>query len=286
MITMTDAEITTRATQYMGKPAWETVCLAIAAVTIYVGVFYLSVTDRLPLFASFIFLSYLAYVTYTPLHEAVHNNIAGPNRRLHWLNDLIGYLTASIQGLSFKLHKSGHMAHHRHTNVKGADPDMVYTGRRGYDLLTGGPRLIFNEHLHYFAKVFPKASQQEKLIVVAETLLFVGWRVALAFWFPLEVLVLGVLANIAGVTILGCIFAWIVHVPFNESARYKDTATILLPRVIHRPVTMLWLWQNYHSIHHLFPRVPFFRYAELFDEIRPGMVEREALIVELGGARN
>jgi len=84
--------------------------------------------------------------------------------------------------------------------------------------------------------------------------------------------------------ILGCIFAWIVHSPFNESTRFKDTATILLPPVIHKPVTMLWLWQNYHSIHHLFPRVPFFRYAELFDEICPGVVERGALIVEFGRA--
>ena len=93
---------------------------------------------------------------------------------------------------------------------------------------------------------------------------------------------LGVLANVAGVTLLGFLFAWVVHTPFEETDRYRDTATILLPKPLHGPLTRLWLWQNYHAIHHLFPRVPYYRYDRLFDEIRPGMAERGAPIIELG----
>jgi beta-carotene hydroxylase len=120
-------------------------------------------------------------------------------------------------------------------------------------------------------------------MVLLEISVFVGWRVALAMnGFAVEVLVLAVLANIAGVTLLGYLFAWIVHTPFDKTERYRDTATILLPSPIHGLLTRLWLWQNYHSIHHLFPRVPYYRYGILFDEIRTGMEERGAPVVDLG----
>ena len=93
---------------------------------------------------------------------------------------------------------------------------------------------------------------------------------------------IAVLANIAGVSLLGFLFAWVVHTPFDETERYRDTATILLPSPVHELLTRLWLWQNYHSIHHLFPRVAYYRYAALFDEIREGMAERGAPIIDLG----
>ncbi len=282
MTAMTDAEITKTAARYMGKPALATAFLALGAVAVYAGLFALSVASMIPLVVAFPLVAYLVYVTYTPLHEAVHNNIAGSNRGLRWLNELTAYVVASILGVSYTMHKASHRAHHRHTNVRGEDPDFVFTGNRLYDLVTGGSKMMANEYKDYFVRVFPSAKLSEKVIVILEIVTFVGWRVALAIFFPVEVLVLCVFGNIAGVTLLGYIFAWIVHTPFNETERFKDTATILMPPMIHKPVTLLWLWQNYHSIHHLFPRVPFFHYSALFDEIRVGMVERGAPIVELG----
>ena len=48
------------------------------------------------------------------------------------------------------------------------------------------------------------------------------------------------------------------------------------------PVTWLWGFQNYHSIHHLFPRVPFYRYRKLFTDIEEIMIARDAPIYRLG----
>ena len=42
-----------------------------------------------------------------------------------------------------------------------------------------------------------------------------------------------------------------------------------------------WMFQNYHSIHHLFPRVPFYKYAELFEEIEDVMVAKQAPIYNI-----
>ena len=278
---MQDAEIARAAGKYMGRAAPGTVVLAFASVGLWALLFFLSVTGELSVWLALPLVAYLVYATYTPLHEAVHNNIAGQHRSLRWLNELTGYTVANILGVSFTMHKAAHMAHHRHTNTRGKDPDLVYTGDQLYDAFTGGPKMVWNEYRDYFTRVFPGASTGEKSAVLTELALAVGWRAALGVYFPLEVLVLGVLANVLGVMLLGYIFAWVVHTPFNETARYRDTATLLMPGWLHWPMTTLWLWQNYHSIHHLFPRVPFYKYAALFGDIEDGMVERGAPIVRL-----
>ncbi len=281
--TMTEADITRCATAYMGQISWPTMWLAVISVAVYFLLIGLSAAGWLPMLPAFLVSTYLVYATYTPLHEAVHRNICGRNRGLLWLNNLVGYLVATVLGVSFTMHRAAHMAHHRATNVAGEVPDLVTTERSLPAVLSCGSKMVLSEYRDYFTRVFPRAPSKEQLIVLIEIVSFVGWRVALAMnGFAMEVLVLAVLANVAGVTLLGFLFAWVVHTPFNETERYRDTSTILLPAPIHGLVTRLWLWQNYHAIHHLFPRVPYYRYGSLFDEIRPGMVERGAPIIDFG----
>ena len=77
------------------------------------------------------------------------------------------------------------------------------------------------------------------------------------------------------------LFAYIVHRPHEQVGRYKDTSTILLPGPLGTLLTWLWMFQNYHSIHHLFPRVPFYQYARLYREIEEIMVAREAPVYRI-----
>ena len=51
-----------------------------------------------------------------------------------------------------------------------------------------------------------------------------------------------------------------------------------MPRVA---LNWLWMFQNYHSIHHLFPRVPFYKYAELYEEIEDVMAARQAPVYHM-----
>lgn len=161
--------------------------------------------------------------------------------------------------------------------MKGKDPDLVFHNGGFWVVITGGPKIIVSEYKYYFREVYPKASLPQRALVWSEIGVSIGWRVLLAAaGFPVEALVLSVLASLAGISLLGAIFAWIVHVPFGSTARYENTTTIFLPKWIHGVGTVAWLWQNYHSIHHLFPRVPFYRYKKVHDQIYQGMVERGA----------
>ena len=89
------------------------------------------------------------------------------------------------------------------------------------------------------------------------------------YW--LEGLALFVLAWLLGAIMLIYLFAYVVHKPHDRIGRYVDTATILPPEFAPMRLALNWFWlfQNYHSIHHLFPRVPFYRYEELYEEIEP-----------------
>ncbi len=102
---------------------------------------------------------------------------------------------------------------------------------------------------------------------------------AAGYWVE-ALLLLGV-AWLFGLTLLLYLFAYIVHRPHQDVGRYVDTSTILVPGPWQRLVTWLWVFQNYHSIHHLFPRVPFYQYAKLFAEIEPIMVAKGSPIYRL-----
>ena len=280
---MDDATILRAAQQYMGKTAWPTVLWTMLVLIAYGVVLRAGLLHQMPIIASFAALTWLLYALYTPLHEAVHSNIIGKKSGLNFINEAIGYIAGSVLAMPFTVHRSAHMAHHRATNVVGEDPDAVFRHNGFWHVVSHSVVLISNEYRDYFAGAFSRATPRTRLIVRAELAVMLGWRLALALaGFPVEMLVLGLLANIAGLVLVGTFFAWAVHTPFDKTERYQTTSTILLPRWIHRPVTWLWLWQNYHSIHHLFPRIPFYHYRDLFDEIRPGMEARGAPIIDFG----
>ena len=102
----------------------------------------------------------------------------------------------------------------------------------------------------------------------------------LGYW--VEGLVLLGAAWLAGIGLVLFLFAYVVHTPHESVGRYVDTSTILVEGFMGKIVTWLWLCQNYHSIHHLFPRVPFYRYPSVFREIEETMVTRGAPIYRFG----
>jgi beta-carotene hydroxylase len=82
---------------------------------------------------------------------------------------------------------------------------------------------------------------------------------------------------------LAFLFDWLVHNPHEQpvTERYRATNAFLFRRA-HRTLTWLYLWQNFHLIHHLFPRVPFYRYETVFDRIRPLLNARGANVKTVG----
>ena len=61
--------------------------------------------------------------------------------------------------------------------------------------------------------------------------------------------------------LLAFAFDWLPHHPHNEKARYLNTRVVDIPGL-----NTILLGQNYHLIHHLKPRIPFYDYKKVYQE--------------------
>ncbi|NNC57394.1 MAG: fatty acid desaturase [Woeseiaceae bacterium] len=264
---------------YMGVVAWPTVMLGLVTVLSYLATVALALTGVLSLWLAVPIVSVLTYVSYTVAHESVHGSITGNHRSLRWMNKALGYMSAWILMIPLTAHRHEHMAHHRHANDPAGDPDFPVAKMQ--NSLSGAARaaleITAGQFRYYFTHRWEKAPLKEKLALCVEVAAALIPRMSvLAAGYWVEGLALFVLAWLIGIVVLLYLFAYIVHRPHDQTERYLDTSTIVLPGPVGTLLTWLWLFQNYHSIHHLFPRLPFYQYAKLYNEIEEIMAAKGA----------
>ncbi len=273
------------ARQYMGKLAWPTVMLGVAVGVAYVATPLMVVTEALPLAVAIPIMAILTYAAYTVLHEAVHGSISGGNTSMRWLNEALGYMAAWILMIPLTAHRHEHLAHHRNTNNPDSDPDFVVSKlARHWWYAPLAALQIFLGQLSYYRQHRwsrgPRYQDVRLCLEICAALLPRLLFVVFGFW--LEAITLFGVAWLIGVGLLMFLFAFVVHTPHESEGRYVDTSTFVVRGWLGYLVTTLWAYQNFHSIHHLFPRVPFFYYRRLFNDIEDIMIARGAPIYSLG----
>ncbi len=261
------------AREYTGELAWPTVALALGVIVAFVANLWLFAAGLMPLWAAILAYAVLTYMSYTPLHEAAHGNIHGGHDRLQWLNDLCGYLVAPLIMVPFSTHRVEHFTHHRYTNQPDKDPDHVVSGmRHGFlAFILHGLRFLWVQNTFLFRDYWATAPLRERATYVAEVTFALGWRLAFALAVAREhTVLLLVTGYLGGAFFTAYWFAYRPHLPYEEPARYRNTNSLIMP-VWMKPLEWFWLGQNLHSVHHLFPRVPFYRYHALHRRIEPAM---------------
>ena len=256
---------------HMGALAWPTVALTALVIMATVSTLWLFAAGGLPVWAATVIYAALTYLSYTPLHEAVHGNINGQHDRWQWLNDLCGYLAAPIIMVPYASHKAEHFTHHRYTNQPGKDPDFVVSGMQGgpVALVITGFRFLWVQNSFLFREYWTRATRVERAIYFGELTLSLAWRLAFIGLVDVNgawiVLIVGYLS---GAFFTAYWFAYRPHLPYQNAKRYQNTNSLIMPRWM-KPLEWFWLGQNLHSVHHLFPRVPFYRYHALHRQIEP-----------------
>ena len=277
-----------KAKMYMGEIAWPTVLLGCVVFTSYIAVLALVASDGLSLLAALPLIVVLTYAAYTLMHEAVHGTISGSVGSMRWLNDAIGYMAGCILMIPLTAHRHEHLAHHRNTNQPESDPDYVIADmvRSPLHAVAVALRTMRNQYQYYFRVRWPVAPRSQNLRFCLELAVALALRLAFmaqGLWF--EGAVLFVAGGIGGVIVVMYLFAYIVHRPHTAVGRYVDTSTIVLPGPMGKLVTALWGFQNYHSIHHLFPRVPCYHYPKLYQDIEGTMIAKGAPIYTINHGR-
>jgi beta-carotene hydroxylase len=261
------------AREYADSLAWPTVLLALAVIAGVVATLALYASGQLPLWAAILLYAALTYFSYTPLHESVHGNINGRHERLQWLNDLCGYLMAPLIMIPFSSHRVEHFTHHRYTNQPDKDPDYIANEMRHglVAFVFQAIRFLWMQNTFLFRGHWANAPWREKAVYWSEVAFSLGWRLAFVLGVAREgdVLLL-LLGYVGGAFFTVYWFAYRPHLPYEEPARYRNTASMLMPAWM-KPLEWAWLGQNLHSIHHLFPRVPFYRYHAVHRRIEPAL---------------
>ena len=290
-----DAIATAR--EYTGDLAWPTVWLVAFVLLAFITNLALFASGVLPLWVAILIYAALTYMSYTPLHEAAHGNISGGQDRYQWLNDLCGYLVAPLIMVPFSTHKVEHFTHHRYTNQPDKDPDYVVSGMgKGLvGFIVHAIQFLWMQNTFLFREYWATAPRRERAIYWAEVLFALGWRIGFVLLVSRESdLALLVVGYLIGAFFTAYWFAYRPHHPYEDAARYRNTNSLIMPGWM-KPLEWFWLGQNLHSIHHLFPRVPFYRYHALHRRIEPamrahgtpivGIFSRRALPAETAGSQ-
>ena len=273
------------AKQHMGSFAWPTVVLGIVLLATYLATPALVVMGVMPLLIAIPLMGFVTYASYTVLHDAAHGSISGSHTSLRWVNETMGYIAAWIFMMPLTAHRHEHLAHHRHANRPDEDPDFVVADmtRSPFHALRAATRIYTGQFSYYLKQRWNKGPRSQNLYLCLELFAALAPRlafVAAGFW--VEGLALFAIGWLLGIALVMYLFAYIVHTPHQSVGRYVDTSTLVIDGLAGKLVTLLWGFQNYHSIHHLFPRVPFYTYRAVFEEIEPVMLAKGAPIYHLG----
>lgn len=276
--------------RYSGSFAWPTLLLAGSVVVGELGVWVGVGLGILPLWVGSLLCVGLAYAAFTPLHEACHGNIHGRYRRWRWLGPVVGWSMGLFLLGPFSAFQVLHLRHHAKTNDPEADPDLWVKGR-GLGVVLRCATIS----LHYYALFLSRPGRSEATASAAssprsmrrDTVLCLLLLAGLATLgslagFALEVLFLWIVPALLALGMLAFAFDWLPHHPHRERGRMRDTRVVEAGFPLRGLLSAALFAQNYHLIHHLYPRVPFYRYGQVFRAMRPQLVAEGARIDRLG----
>jgi beta-carotene hydroxylase len=262
--------------------AWPTILLIAFLVPLHVAMLALGLLGALSPWWLSLPLGLSAYLHYTPAHEAIHRNIVR-SRRFDPFNRLIGWWSATLTGMTWPLLLRTHLAHHAHTNAD-RDPDAFVHGSLGRLLLLAVLsvftnllpvpvwRLIYGRdtpNLGYLDAWKVMKSGEWRVHQIAHTAMCAAVWAAVLTGYGVEAFALYVVPATIGRLLMGVFLSWLPHTPFRAGNRYEAS---LLRR--GRLLAIASVGHNMHLMHHLWPRVPFYRYAALYRKLAPSLHDR------------
>jgi fatty acid desaturase len=209
---------------------------------------------------------------FAPLHESIHKTAFKTN----WMNYVTGWICGFILLLPPAYFRAFHMAHHRHTQIMGKDPELATPKPQslwGYIWLLSG-LTYWKEQISFFlGYVF--GERQGNFVSKAK---LGGIRLEAGIYLVAYVSLFAVSMQIRSDHLL---FLWIIPVlvgqPFLRAFLLAEhTLCPLVPEMLKNTRTTItnpvlrWLcWNmNYHVEHHAYPAVPFHQLPKTHEYIR------------------
>ena len=267
---------TTAWRRHAGFVAWPTLLFSVSVLAAWATTAALAWRGILRLEVTFVLQTLLAYLAFTPLHEAAHGNIAGRDKRLRGVERLLGWLSGLPLIAPYPAFRKLHLEHHGHTNDEEKDPDFWVAGASRWSILWRCATLLPHYYWRICWNAIRSPATRDRATLIA---LFVYAASAIGLSLAGHgawVLSAWIGPAILAATFLAFAFDWLPHQPHDEQDRYRNSRILLFPGL-----GVLLTNQNFHLIHHLYPRIPFYRYGSFFREVRPTLAAKGAPIVDL-----
>jgi beta-carotene hydroxylase len=239
--------------------AWPTLFLTGMILFAWIWIGWKAFFDGLSLWVAFVCNTTLAYMAFTPQHEAVHGSVS---KKYAALNGVVGRL-AGVPLLSpFHAFKRLHLTHHKHTNDPEKDPDF-WSGKGPWFILP--LRWLTQDFYYWYISItsIKETSKTRKTEVIGTLVVFYGTAWWLALNGHLEAVIWAwIVPSRVASALLAFMFDYLPHRPHRIAAKtnpFKATRNIQAPGA-----TMVFLAQNYHLVHHVFPTAPFYRYVRIW----------------------
>ncbi len=261
--------------------AWHTLLLALGIGVGYFLTIDSAVNGSLPYPVATLICAYLTFASFSVLHDAGHGSIFKVNSPLKPLESLIGWV-ASLPFIivPYRFFQKIHDRHHAFTNDPDRDPDHYTFGESWGGLVLNSLYIPVQyqvlaltklRNVKIFRNTYPSSAAY--FLLTFSTLIILSVQ-----GYGLEVLCFAIIPLVIAVFFLAMVFDYIPHHPHKSRDRYHDTRAY--PSKI---LNWVILGQNYHLIHHMYPRVPWFKYQEVFYKVLPDLEANNAPIENIGG---
>lgn len=261
--------------------AWPTLSLAIISFLAWGAQFWLGMSGVWPAWAVVVGNAACAYAIYITAHDAAHGSIA----RARWVNDWVGRVAIVVLTpfIAFAAYRYLHLQHHRATNEPDADPDMWASGERWWELVLRFATIDLAYWAFYLRRLSTRPGKE-----VVEAIVSLGVSIAIIVALSMvghgkDVLLFWILPGRLAIFALALLLDYLPHYP--HAVAQKDNAYRATNVRVggERWLSPLMLWQNYHLVHHLYPREPFYLTVDLWREKERWHIERDPLLVDFWG---
>ncbi len=247
--------------------AWPTLMIAVVSIAGFIACTVLPLMGLMPIWLAAPLNVVFIFSGYVPVHEAIHNNLNGNVKSLRWLNPLFGTICIFPLFHTFTMNAFIHRQHHSFTNDPELDPDVWVKVERPLMIFWRTLTLVIGYNIYAVRVTRGKKGAGEFLLRAwIEQLAPVAAALAFAFaGFGVEIVLVWVIPAIVAVMLLALVVDWAPHYKCRQGSAYDESNLMGAPRgILGRVLTFMTYYQNYHLIHHLFPRVPFYNYERIW----------------------
>ncbi len=241
--------------------SWPALGLFLFGLGIMAGSTGMALSGDIPLWSASLISGFGLYLLFSIVHDSIHRSLS--TNAL--VNEMLGRISLLllIPAAPMEVARWAHFQHHRFTSGP-QDPDNYIHRAKWWNFLLRWP----NFDVHYFISFLREGGEYKKrhgrslAISSGAFLSFVGAVIYLGY--GVELLFLWFLPSRIALILIAIVFVKIPHYPATVTAEENEYEATTIRLGWEWLLTPLFVYHNYHLIHHLYPTAPFYNYIKIW----------------------